>query len=263
MEFKLLGGLELSEFITERTIQRIVAGREEGNTLTITNLDGEVRFSIKSHVDPKNILSVSFSGAGFSDLVDRMLRIDTEEFDRSISPVQQKIPQMAQVAVKKSVLPENIDELGSGRGKLVPKKKNNPSGFIKPKKAWTKQDEQELVEMTKSGKSDSEIAKITGRSYSSVRNRRHYHTVRDLIARKYNPTVEVKSGVWSEAELEELVRRVIAGEGDVDIGRAMNRSKIAVRDKRRSSVMKKRILEASEKQQSLELEAEEDNGSVG
>jgi hypothetical protein len=255
----------LSEYIQEKNIQRIVAGREGGNVLTITNLDDEVRFSIKASDSSGIALSVSLTLSGFSNLLGKLLEIETGTMASTpIKSVMTLLPKSKSDLPKKSALPENIDDMSAGRKKPESKPKNVKRKTVVPQRGWTDEEEEELVQMIRAGMSDKQIAEKTGRTNASIRNRRHYPTIKSILLgqSKKGSETQFKSGSWSEAETAELARRVVAGQTDVEISEVMKRSYVSVRDKRRSREAQKLILEQSSKQQALELAAEEDDGSA-
>jgi hypothetical protein len=255
----------LSEYIQEKNIQRIVAGREGGNVLTITNLDDEVRFSIKASDSSGIALSVSLTLSGFSNLLGKLLEIETGTMASTpIKSVMTLLPKPKSDLPKKSALPENIDDMSVEHKKRGPKPKNEKGKRAVPQRGWSDDEEAELVQMIRAGMSDKQIAEKTGRTDSAVRNRRHYPTIKSILLgqSKKGSEAQFKSGLWSEAEVAELARRVVAGQTDPEIAEIMKRSYVAIRDKRRSREAQKLILEQSSKQQALELAAEEDNGSA-
>jgi hypothetical protein len=253
----------LSEFLEEKTIQRIVTGKEGGNVLSITNLDGEVIFAIKSAADPNNILPVPLTRLGFTNLLNKLLEIETEVVTQ-VPPKQIiKLPKTNNAGPKKSLLPENIDDLSDDSPKNVGGKKNGRSGpIIQPSKIWSKEEDQKLIDMVKGGIEDNEIAEIFGRSVSSIKNRKSIKKVSELVFGKKSPPGNYKSGIWSDDDLSELVKLSASGKSDMEIGLVLNRSPVSVRDKRRSTPIKKLIQAEKSRQKSFELEQEENNGAA-
>jgi hypothetical protein len=255
----------LSEYIQEKNIQRIVAGREGGSVLTITNLDDEVRFSIKAGDSSGIALSISLSPDGFSNLMGKLLEIETGTMASTpIKPVMMRLPKSRSDLPKKSALPENIDDMSMEHKKRGPKPKNEKRKSAVPQRGWTGEEEAELVQMIRSGMSDRQIAEKTGRTDAAIRNRRHYPTVKSILTGQSNTGADAqfKLGTWTDDEIAELVRRVVAGQTDVEISEIMKRGYTSIRDKRRSRKVQKLIVEQTSKQQALELAAEEDDGSA-
>jgi transposase len=241
----------VSEYVQDKTIQRIVAGREGGNTLTITNMDGEVQFSIREHGNPGNTQIVSLSGKGFNNLLTRILTLDVEEVDFSSLPAQVREHTQHPPEAKKLSLPENLDDLdlSKSRKSLGSSAQNSEKQLVR----WTKDEDERLVELIRSGKTDKEAAEIMGRSESSIGNRKMKIRPTHKIPKKYkkNGASKASLNAWSDEQTSELVRRAAMGEGNEHIAIAIGRSPISVRDKRRVPLIKDMIEEA--KQETLQL----------
>ena len=254
----------LSEYIEEKTIQRIVIGREGGDALMITNLDGEVQFSVRGASVARDIQIVSLTWRAFASLLDKLLTMDVEARHQISS---EKPKQKDLLLTNKSALPENIDEFGPTTVGSPPKriKKSDESKTLR---VWTDEDKKKLQELVESGLDSSEIAKILDRTDSSIKNKIGKIKISKIVLRKHKTNITGKKvknafGPWMPDETDDLVKRVLAGESNESISRAIGRSEISVRDRKRSKIVMDLLKNATPHLNEPELDLEENNGENG
>ncbi len=244
----------MSEYINESTIQRIKVGREGENSLTITVMDDEVQFSIKDQSHP-----VCLTKSGFEALLTRLLEIDVGGIDIPAAPIQ-VIPRIIQSAsVKKSALPENIDDLAPAKSGKSPVRTRAKSTRV----PWSDKDEKQLVDLVKARRTVKEIGEIIGRTEKAVGNRKLKLRLTSHYVKK-PPRKQRRGGIqklWTEEEAAELLKRVLARETDKQIGKALGRSDISIRDRKRSQKFKEMMDNATKQSDLLQAEPEANHGA--
>jgi len=155
--------VELSEFIEEQIVKRIVAGREGGNVLSVTNFSDRIEFSISNG---SNSFSVSLTRPTFDALLNWM-----EYHDPSV-----EIPRNISSSPEKS-------EYFKKKKESSPKMKARRESRIGvPVNLWTSQQISEMVRRHIDGESNEEISKHIPRSSLAIRDKLRSPAVVKMIS---------------------------------------------------------------------------------